>query len=272
MLDNNELSSCPFLYIEGLIVPAMSDIESGPWSHFEITDPAGPLTGLGDVRTDLRAVAWSESSGESAGAYITGLRQQARDALQVEMGTGNTPTQRDLNELDRQLELMMVSVGGNRHRGYHESPYFYVSEEVDRVAMPHYAVDARMASQYNIRNSRPNMVDATAEKRDPASMVVMLAVALTLPYTKVSKRDDETFKKEKWRAHTHTDVVIGSAAHIPVYTTPQPTNPHTSTLKGNENMRFDAVTEHPIFPDGHSAWFEGWDKFLDTPFPEEAPL
>jgi hypothetical protein len=240
---------------------------------FDPTDPTASLTGVGNLQSDLRVLTWGETedTGDSAGAYMIDIREQARDALGTAMG-GKTPTERDLNELDRQLELMMSSVGGNRMRGHMEQTYFFASEEDERVSMPHYAVESeRTAALFNIRNRRPDQVkNATSAERDPSKMAVMLAVALTLPYTEISSRDDDVFVKEKWRAHTNTDVLQSATSSIPLFTAPLPTKPHSTTLKGGENVRFDEVTDRPLFPDGHSAWFEGWDKFLDSPFPEEA--
>jgi hypothetical protein len=107
------------------------------------------------------------------------------------------------------------------------------------------------------------MVDATAEQRDPASMVVMLAVALTLPYTKVNKRDDETFKQEKWRAHTHNDVVGAAVAHVPAYIPRHNPPTHmpprlkvskTCDMTPSQNIQFTRTATAPGLRAGTSFW------------------
>jgi hypothetical protein len=239
----------------------------------DTASPAVALLGAGNDDADPRRTAWARTD---MGAYLTALRDRARDELTSRMG--RAPSERDLNELDRRLEVAMGAVGGRR--GTPEASYYYAPREVDRVCMPHYAPDDTageesngIRARYGIRNGRRGQSDATAAAADPANEVVKLVVEQTLPFTAVSQRDDILFKQESWRSHTSTDVAVGTAATtIPMFQPPNPTMPHAKGQQLTTNPRMDDVTDQPLYPDGHPAWFKGWDQFFDSPFPNEMSL
>lgn len=239
----------------------------------DMASPAVSLLGAGNEDADPRRIAWARTD---AGAYLAAIRSRARDELTSRMG--RAPSERDLNELDRRLEIAMDAVGGRR--GALETAYYYVPREEDRVCMPHYAPDDTageeanaVRARYGIRNGRRGQSDATAAAADPVNEVVKLAVEQTLPFTAVSRRDDQLFKQESWRSHTTTDVATGSAASTtPLFRPPNPTLPHVKGQQTITNPRMDDVTDQPLYPDGHPAWFQGWDQFFDSPFPDEMPL
>jgi hypothetical protein len=182
------------------------------------------------------------------------------------------PTERDYNELDRRLQLSIDAVEGERTA----HPFFFVEAEASRVHMPHCVFDDPAQSpllrlRYGITDD-PSMPlrnrDTGDSSRDPRWQAIKLAVELTLPFTRVSVADDELHAREKWRAHTTSDVLNSTEDAVPLTAPARPVKPHhRSTANVLENLRF----EKPLYPDGHQAWFEGWDQFLDTPFPEEIP-
>ena len=243
---------------------------------FAATDPTIPLTGAGNLGVDVRKLVWTKDF-DDAGDRLDRLRERARRELTSRMPVlGGGPSQRDLNLLDQHLEIAMDAVGGNRQLGYAEATYYNVDTETDRYNMPHYAMDDPqlhdlLKQRYNIANdglpSAPPQV--MGGQSDPETLAIKIAVARTLPFTAISRVDDELFKQETWRGHTQTDVIKGTVDAVPVFVPPVPSKPHAKLSGVVENTRFDQVTEQPLYPDGHPAWFEGWDQFFDNPFPEE---
>ena len=243
--------------------------------EYNETNPTIPLTGAGNHNVDVRALVWTDAF--EGGGRLERLRQRARRELGARMpALSSGPTERDLNLLDQHIELAMNAVGGDRQTGRAEGTYYNTNNETGRYNMPHYAMDDPVVhdllkQRYNIANdglpSVPEQV--TGADADPETLVVKIAVERTLPFTSVSRVDDEIFKQETWRAHTHVDVINGTVDAVPVFVPPVPAKPHAKLSSLVENTRFDQVTEQPLYPDGHPAWFEGWDQYFDNPFPEE---
>ena len=243
---------------------------------FQSTDPTIPLTGAGNHGVDVRELVWTKDF-DDAGDRVDRLRERARRELTARMPPlSGGPSERDLNLLDQHVELAMEAVGGNRHTGYAEPTYYNVDKEADRYNMPNYAMDDPqlqdlLKQRYNIANDGhpsipPKVMGAAA---DPETLAVKIAVERTLPFTAISRVDDELFRQETWRAHTQVDVITGTVDGVPVFVPPVPTKPHAKLSGLVENTRYDHVTEQPLYPDGHPAWFAGWDQFFDSPFPEE---
>ena len=243
--------------------------------EFTPTDPTIPISGRGNRHLDVRELVWEPTD---EGERLASLRAQARAALVAAM-PGREPTERDLNMLDHHLELAIQAASGDkRGLGFNETAYFDVGSETGRFCMPHYGMDESNGEQvrllqrrYNVQNLGPVTQTRGSSMRPPEEMAVKIAVARTLPFTAISKRDDDLFLSEDWRRHTHGDVVTAAADAVPTFVPPIPSMPHHKLARGTENARFDQVTDQPLYPDGHPAWFRGWDQFFDSedPFPPE---
>lgn len=243
---------------------------------FEETNPTIDVTGAGNRHLDPRRLLWTNDYVGNAALDIEALHDKARAELRSRMPS--EPTQRDLNMLDYHLEIALKAVSGNRQSGNAESTYYYVTREDKRYHMPHYVFDDDKAGEilkrrYNISNhsdDRPTTAPGvTTDAADPKGMILKIAVERTLPFTSISRADDELFAKEAWRRHTTTDVVQGTTDSVPVFVPPIPAKAHAKLSAMVDNARFDEVTDQPLYPDGHPAWFAGWDSFFDDPFPEQ---
>lgn len=250
--------------------------------QFTATDPTIPISGRGNRHVDVRELVWAPFD---EGAKLAELVDGARTALQQAI-PGREPSSRDLNMLDHQLELAMQAASGD-HRGVgkNETAYYDVESETDRFCMPHYALDEGGASpglpngaeadllkhRYNIRNMGASTQTDSEKVRPPENMAVKIALARTMPFAAISKRDDELFASEGWRRHTSTDVITSETDAVPSFVPPVSTMSHHKLSSTVENARFEQVTDMPLFPDGHPAWFRGWDQFFDAgdPFPQE---
>jgi len=279
--------SAPRYTASGRITTTMATVRSVPHPPnlvpdvyaFTPTDPTVPLTGAGNRNLDVRELLWTKDF-DDPGERMQRLRDRARRELSAKMpGTSfgsSGPTERDLNLLDQHLERALDAVGGNRKTGYAEATYYSTASEQGRYNMPHYVMDDPQLSnlikeRYNIANDgKPSVpADVITASAEPEALAIRIAVERTLPFTAVSRVDDELFRQETWRGHTLTDVVSGTVDAVPVFVPPVPAKPHAKLSGVVDNARFDEVTDQPLYPDGHPAWFAGWDQFFDDPFPQE---
>lgn len=255
------------------VLPGVYEIES--------IDPTIAITGAGNRNLSVRELVWgtgqsTDVSDGRAAAASTSVRQRAQAALAARMGLSAPPSARDLNLLDFHLELAIKAVGGHRGVARAEPTYYNVENEVDRYSMPHYVMDDTVRDGpvikelYGVSESyKFKSYPANKMSDDHFALAVKIAVERTLPFTAVSRVDDEIFRKEDWRRHTMVDVVTASSDAAPQFVPPIPSKPHAKLSGLVDNVRYDQVSEQPLYPDGHPAWFRGWDQFFQADFPEE---
>lgn len=205
---------------------------------------------------DPRRVAWSLNSAEGASALV----HDAQAALRARMAP-RVPTARDLNELDTRLVTAWEAVEGSSRA----PPLYHVSSEENRMVMPHCALEGGAESEalrrrYNVSEFPPesSALDAMAHARRPEVLAVALAVELTLPFTYTSANDDDLFTRERWRAHTVTDVLQSKTDAVPLTTEARPMPPDVA----NEDLTVINTHTYDMDPpiyDGTISWFEGWD-------------
>jgi hypothetical protein len=209
---------------------------------------------------DPRRVAWSHQRPEGASALVSAAQAALRARMKPRI-----PSERDLNELDRRLEMSWEAVEGTSR----VPPVYHVASEDQRMVMPHSALEGGEESdllrrRYNVAEfpPEPASLDAMALARRPEEMAVQLAVELTYPFTLVSANDDALFKSERWRAHTLTDVLRSKADSVPLATEVRPLPPDVASDKQSlVNIR--AYDLDPPMQDGRVAWFAGWDAYFD---------
>ena len=228
-------------------------IVSGAYSH-ESVDAAAQLMGAGCSRADIRQVAWGGD--EEVASRISRLRRLCKEGVTTRLGRALTA--RDADEVDRRLEEAMRGDTSTRS----------VEHEADRVAMPHYGTEDKIiARQHAVRNNR----EGTSLPQDvvdgPEAQLIALVVELSLGFVAESSRDDTLFKTEAWRGHTVVDVVRGVTDGVPAFAPPRATMSTTKLSTTVDNPRMLEVSEQPLYPDGHPAWFAGWDQFFDASLP-----